>query len=553
MNKALEKDRRLRYQNASDLESDLNRLRRDSTTVTSPRDGIGPPMLPSRRRWVGLGAAALAVVLAGALWLDWRTETSESVSETTGGGVAPAAASIAVLPFADMSPGRDQEYFSEGISEELLNLLARIPELRVTSRSSAFSFKGQNLKIREIAEKLHVAHVLEGSVSKAGDQMRIRAQLIEASSDTQLWSNTYNRTLDDVFAIQDQIASDVVAQLKVTLLGEVPSVEATDPEAYALTLQARHLNRLRTVEGFEEAIMLCRQALVLDPEFAAAWAELAFAYSRQATFGLRSVDETYRLARDAAHQALTINPGHAPAHAVLGHIAASYDRDLAAAAEHLEQALRLEPSNTDILGSAAVLAKSLGRLTEAIALGEYIVARDPVNSRGHSGLGASYYYSGREDEAIACWRTALKLSPGRFGMQSWIGIAMLLKGEPGAALEVIAKEPSEVHRWISLVPAHHSLGHSAESDEVLTDLIKKYERQAAYNIAYVLAYRGETDRAFEWLARAVEYNDGGLAEIVAEPLFAGLHSDERWQPFLASIDRAPDQLAAIDFQVTLPD
>jgi TolB-like protein len=230
--------------------------------------------------------------------------------------------SIAVLPFVNMSDDAGNEYFSDGISEELLSLLAKLPELRVISRSSAFSFKGKDIAIPEIARQLNVAHILEGSVRKSGNTLRITAQLIEARSDTHLWSETWDRPLDDIFAIQDEIAATVVEQLKITLLGAVPRVQETDPEAYALYLQARHLWRQVTAEALEQSKALFEQSLAIDPDYAAAWVGLARNYTYQAGVDLLlTYEEGYTLAREALEKALAINPDYAPAHAVLGWIA----------------------------------------------------------------------------------------------------------------------------------------------------------------------------------------------------------------------------------------
>jgi len=459
--------------------------------------------------------------------------------------------SIAVLPFADMSPEGDQEYFGNGIAEELLNLLAGIPGLLVAARTSSFSFKGQNLEIPEIAERLHVAHVLEGSVRKSGNQVRITAQLIRAADGFHLWANTWDRSVDDIFAIQDEIAADVAAQLKVTLLGAAPTVAKTDPEAYALFLQARQVGRQGTAESLEQSIALYKRALAIDPDYAAAWAGLANRYSNQTSLGLRPIDEGFRLAREATNRALAIDPEYAPAHALLGRIAMPHG-DPVAAAPHYERALELAPTDASIVNTAAAFAHRLGRLDEAMALWEYAVARDPVGTGRHVGLGVAYLLAGRSEEAIASLRTALSLSPGRVGTQYWIGVALLSKGEPEAALAAIQLESSEALRLIGLPMAYHALGQVAESDAALAELIEKYEQTAAYNIAYVLAFRGQADRAFEWLDKAVEYNDPGLSGISVDPLFANIHDYPRWLAFLESIGQSPEQLAAIEFNVTLP-
>ena len=459
--------------------------------------------------------------------------------------------SIAVLPFVNMSDDAGNEYFSDGISEELLNLLAKIPELRVISRSSAFSFKGKDMKVADVARELNVAHILEGSVRKAGNQVRITVQLIEARSDTHLWSETYDRMLDDIFAIQDEIAAAVVAQLKVTLLGAAPVVRETDPQAYALYLQGRHLRRQMTAEGNEQAQALLQQALAIDPGFAAAWEELGSVYFNQVPINQRPIDEGYTLAREATNKALAIDPDYAMAHASLGSIAMIYDNDLAATARHFERALQLEPANTVIIISAAHLTASLGRPDEALALIEFAVSRDPVNPIGHFILGSYYIRAGRWDEAIASFRTALTLSPGSNMAQYQIGIALLLKGEPQAALEVMQLEADVLDRMFGLPMVYHALGKKDESDAALAALIEQDERDAAYGIACVLAYRGEADSAFEWLDRAVEYRNPALSGILDEPLFANIHDDPRWQPFLESIGKSPEQLAAIEFEVTL--
>jgi TolB-like protein/Tfp pilus assembly protein PilF len=459
--------------------------------------------------------------------------------------------SIAVLPFVNMSSDAEQEYFSDGLSEELLNLLTKIPQLRVTSRSSAFSYKGKDFKIADVGRELNVRYVLEGSVRKAGKQLRITAQLIETGSDTHLWSETYDRTLDNIFAIQDEIASKVVRQLKVTMLGAAPVVEETRPEAYALYLQARQLRRTRNEGLIEQAKRLLQQALEIDPGYAAAWIELSNVYAYQANMGLIPIEEGRALAREAVDKALAIDPEYAPALTNLSFFAWAYDNNLDTAARYLQRALQLEPANTDIISYAADLTRSLGRLDEAIALGEYIVARDPVNAGAHGSLGQYYTIAERWDESIAAYRTALRLSPGISGAQYAIGMALLLKDEPQAALEAMQLEES-TWRLIGLPLAYHALGHADESDAALAALIEQNEQGAAYNIAYILAFRGEADRAFEWLDKAVEYKDSGLAVILNEVLFSNIFDDPRWLPFLESIGKSPEQLAAIEFKVTLP-
>lgn len=460
--------------------------------------------------------------------------------------------SIAVLPFVNMSSNVDQEYFSDGISEELLNLLAKIPELRVISRSSAFSYKGKDMNLAHVAEELNVAHILEGSVRKAGNQVRITAQLIEARSDTHLWSETYDRTLNNIFAIQDEIASTVVEQLKVILLGKVPLVQQTDPEAYALYLQGRHLRGQNTAVSLEQAQELLQQALAIDPDYAPAWVAVGSVYTRQTNRGQRTIEEGFTLVREALNKALAIDPGYAPAYASLGWFAMTIDNDLFAAAHYLERALQLEPTNPSIIRKAAHLTASLGRLDEAITLVEFVTARDPVSASAHSNLGLYYIFARRWDEAIDSYNTSLTLTPGFSGAQSAIGVALLFKGDLQGALEAMQMDDS-VFGMIGLPLVYHALGQANESDAALEELIEKHEQGWAFNIAYVFAYRGQADRAFEWLDKAVENKDGGLSEIIGEPLFDNIHDDPRWLPFLESIGKSPEQLDVIEFEVTLPE
>ncbi len=500
------------------------------------------------RNAIGGGVVAFALwgVVATA-WLFFGPEVGPR-------GAQPAAASgidlpsIAVLPFADMSPEQDQEYFSDGISEELLNLLAKVPGLQVAARTSSFSFKGENVEIPEIAARLKVDHVLEGSVRKAGDQVRITAQLIRSDDGFHVWSESWDRSLEDIFAIQDEIAAEVVEQLKVTLLGGAPTVAETDPEAYALVLRARHLSEQRTAESMTRAEELFREALAIDPEYAPAWSGLAFNYFRQAGTW-RPIQEALELAREAAKRALEIDPDHAPAHTLLGRIA-SGEGDLTTAARHHERALALDPGGAYTMGQAALILQALGRVEETITLEEWVVARDPVS--GHLNLGLAYLGVGRWADAVESLRTAVELKPAAGGVQSFLGTAMLYTGEPEAALAVIEDEPVEPFRLIAASMAYHALGRTPESDSTLAELIEKYEQDAAYNIAYVVAYRGEIDRAFEWLDKAVTYEDPGLSEIFIRPEFEVLSDDPRWLPFLERIGKSPEQLAAIEFEVTLP-
>ncbi|NNF48809.1 MAG: tetratricopeptide repeat protein [Woeseiaceae bacterium] len=461
--------------------------------------------------------------------------------------------SIAVLPFVNLSSDQEQAYFADGLSEELLNLLAKIPALRVIARTSSFSYRGQDIDVANVSRELEVDNLLSGSVRKAGNKVRITTKLIRAEDNSHIWAETYERTLDDIFLIQDEIAAAVVTQLKVKLLGEVPTSEKTDPRAYALYLEAREQARQYKTTGFERSIDLYQEALDIAPDYAAAWAGLAESYIWLTNRALLDIDEGYVQARNAANKALALDPDHALAYANLGRIAMLRDGDLQSAAQNLERALELDSTNPQIIRAAATLLTNLVRLEEAIGLLEYAAARDPVNSDVHANLALGYYYAGRAEEAIASYRTALSLSPGAFGLRSFIGAAFLFNGEPAAALAEIQQELNEAWRLVGEAMAYHGLGRAAESDAKLTELIEKYDPEWTYNIAYVLAYRGETDQAFERLNNAMKRNDPGLSEIAPAPEFANIETDPRWLPFLESIGKAPGQLAAVEFKVTLPE
>jgi TolB-like protein/Tfp pilus assembly protein PilF len=481
------------------------------------------------------------------------TADGDAEAEAQTPDVAYPPNSIAVLPFINMSDDEANEYFSDGISEELLNLLVRVPELRVTSRTSAFSLKGKDINAREIARDLNVAHFLEGSVRKDGDRVRITAQLIDARTDHHLWSATYDRTLDDIFAIQDEIAGAVVGELKVALLGSAPTIRKTVPEAYSLFLQARRLGTRFSSEAFEQSNSLYKKALEIDPGYAAAWSGLAMNYINQTLLSFRFMDEGIGLAREAADRALALDPEMALAYAQLSGIALRFDLDLDAAARYMERALLLEPTSPDILRQAAVLCSSLGRPDEAISLNRYVVGRDPINPVSHYYLGLSYLWAGRLDEAVSSFRTAMMLNPDHASTHYRIGTAMYLKGDFEAALKEMLQERGVTKRLMGEAMMRYALGDTDASDAVLAQLIAKHEKTTAYNIAYLKAFRGEADSAFEWLDRAVQYHDTGLPQIPYQPEFDRIRDDARWLPFLESIGMAPHQLASIEFDVTLPE
>ena len=461
-------------------------------------------------------------------------------------------ASIAVLPFVNMSADRDQEFFSDGISEELLNLLAKVPRLRVISRRSAFAYRGQDVNIGNVARELNVTHVLEGSVRKAGNQVRITVQLIEALSDTNLWSESYDRKLNDIFAIQDDIAAAVVDQLKIELLGDAPTTRVVNAEAYALYLQARYLGRLHTPEGWQQSNQLYDDALAIDPTYAAAWSEKSSNYSNMAGSGQIDAREGADLAREASRAALSIDPNYAPAYSTLGWVDMVFDGNFALAAGHYERALALDPNSLPIISNTATLLLYIGRYDEAIRLREYAMARDPVNAVGHFNLGVTYMVANRLDESIASLESTLRLAPKFNQVHNYLAVAHLLKGDYETALEISQQSPLEHYRLSGRALAYFALGEQEKSDAALAELIDQHSERRAFVIATVHAYRNEPDQALEWLDKAIDDGNPSVIDTSHEPLFVGLREDPRWPPLIESLGQSPEQKAEVSIEVALP-
>jgi adenylate cyclase len=462
--------------------------------------------------------------------------------------------SIAVLPFVDMSQEGDQEYFSDGISEELLNLLAKIPELRVISRSSAFSYKGKDINLVQVARELNVANILEGSVRKAGDQVRITVQLIEARSDTHLWSETYDRTLEDIFSVQDEISAAVVAKLKVILLGAPPKVDVTDAGAYTLFLQAEHLvNTKTTEESLKNAASLYKEVLLIDPEYVPAWLGLSRAYNRSIGIKALPVEETKALLYDALEQALLYQPESSEALSQLAWNKFKNDGDYQSAAKLFERAYLSDPTNTKLIGNISIFLTSLGRQAEGISFAEYQIARDPANSIAQNNLGIRYRYAKQFEKAEKAFKTAMTLDSSHAGLGYELGATYLLAGDYAAASAAFEEEPFQVFQQIGLVMSYHALNEQARSDELLEELISSYGERIAYYIAQMMAVRGQIDEAYEWLEKAHSAGEYEFDNVVTEPLLDNLRSDPGWLPFLRRVGKAPEQLERIKFDVALPE
>ncbi len=453
--------------------------------------------------------------------------------------------SIAVLPFVNMSSDPEQEYFSDGLSEELLNLLAKIPELRVAARTSSFSFKGKDLEIPEIASRLKVAHILEGSVRKSGNQIRITTQLIQADNGFHLWSETYDRQLDNIFQIQDEIAIAVVDALKINLLGEAPRVIETDPEAYQLFLQGQYLGNSSSVETLPQAIRLLKDALDIDPDYAPAWTELAFAYISNSGYGLMPIKDAFLLADEAIERSLESDPDHAGAYAARGISNVFNKFNFKAGIDDFRHALLLDPGNAGVISSNGTGARVLGRLDESIQLFDSAIERDPLTPLTHVLKGGAYLNVGRLDESEAAYRNALLLSPNFTGLHYRLARVKLGKGDVPAALSEIEQETNDVYGPTGRAMVYHTLANRESSQLALDDLIENHAGSAAYQIAEVYAFRNEADKAFEWLEQSVAIRDSGIITTLGNPALLGLRTDPRWQPFL-------EKLGLLEFWLEMP-
>ena len=514
--------------------------------------GLPPDALNARRsllrrmnRRLNLAIATVAgfLVLYFLLYHFWLGKhLTEPISEEAHASseAAPVAGvpvplrSIAVLPFVDMSQSKDQQYLADGLAEELLNLLAKIPELRVAARTSSFVFKDKPEDMTLIARDLHVAHVLEGSVRKAGNQVRITAQLIRADSGYHLWSETYDRTLDDIFKLQDQIAGAVVQALKVKLLGGALPERATPTnlEAYNLYLQGRFFSGLHTREGFGKAVDYLERAVKLDGSYEPSWTSLSIVYGDMAARGFMPPEQALPKARAAVSEALQLNQKSARAHVALGYLHMNDDWDWAAADTQMQQALALEPGSADVLHAAASLDLVLGRVDESVRMFLAALARDPLRASSYSNLGVAYFADGRLDEAERAFRKSIELRPAAGYTHNGLGLVLLWKGRLNEALEEMKRESDEMWRLEGLAVVYAAMHRRADSDAALTELISKFQKESPYVVATVYGYRGEVSEAFTWLERALSERDATLTSIKSDPLFRKIRSDPRYDALL---------------------
>jgi TolB-like protein/Tfp pilus assembly protein PilF len=452
--------------------------------------------------------------------------------------------SIAVLPFADLSPEKDQEYFSDGITEELLNLLASVPDLRVISRTSAFSFKDKDLSLGEIAKALDVAYLLEGSVRKQGGQVRITVQLIEAGTDRHLWSENYDRELSNIFAVQDDVATNVLDRLKVSLLNGAPTVRVVDPVAYNLYLQAMHIRRDGSKDATQRSLELFEEAVTIDSTFIDAWLQLSKKYRGLHAHMLITEGEARELEINAINQAVALEPDNPRVLARLSDIS-SRDGDLASAAAFLNRALGTGSQDIEVLYASAMFLENLLRFEGAAVIWKATLSEDPVYSSIHYRIGFDYVLLHEWEQARQALEAARRLSPQGPGIANLLAYTMIELGDPEAALQWALDEPSPNWHNVALLWAHDALGNKAQADAALAQLMEADPTYAIHWIAAAYATRGELDLAMDYLEQ--EGTPDNYLRFA--PWFDRLHGHPRWEAYLDKAPHSMEELAAIEFVI----
>jgi len=503
----------------------------------------------SRRRISATELSILTVllVIAGTLlWVYGSRRGAESVpinrtatAPATSQSFAPPPHSVAVLPFVDMSEKKDQEYFGDGMAEEIIDLLTKVPGLYVPARTSSFYFKGKPTKVDDIARELRVAHILEGSIRKSGNQIRVTAQLVRSENGYHLWSETYDRDLRDVFKVQDEIANAVVQALQIGLMGGPltrPKGGTQNLEAYQLYLRAVSAQLQPAAPSQVAVRKFLDQAIALDPKFGLAWSEIAWSTLVSADNGDLDSKEGYERARQLAQHALQLSPELADAHVVLQYVHLTYDWDWGASEREGQLALSADPNNSTALMVSGLVSSTLGRWDDAVRRLRLAVVRDPLDTYVNFNLGTAFYLAGRFADAEGQYRRVIALAPGFGWAYPYLGKTLLAEGKPEAALAVVQQAKQETDRMAMLSIALQAAGRTAEADDALSALLTKFANTDGYWVAMTYAYRGDRDHALQWLERSYAQKNIYLREILGEPLLKNLANDPRYKAFLRKMN-----------------
>ena len=538
----------------------------ESGTKVAPRAANA-----SKKSPVAILIAALVLIglLGGAWWLVERPKRDHTNNASESAKALPAAEakapdqnSVAVLPFVNLSADKGGEYFSDGVSEELLTVLQKIPGLHVAARTSAFSFKGKNATAQEIGQKLGVAHLVEGSIRRSGDSVRIAARLSRVDTGEELWSENYTRDLKDVFAVQAELAQTIVAQLRGRFAGadagstakeriqaEVQAAAkggTTNVEAHEAYLQGRFFINRHSEKEADQARAAFQRAVELDPNFALAWAGLAQThiwYCNYATEGgQKGFNAHLAAARESLEKALAIEPDLPEALSARAVIETNFDYNWKGATETLRKALALAPEDPALLMEAGNLAAIRSEVAQGQELVRHAVSVDPVNALARAFYASSLSAGGHYQEARAEYARVIELNPSAPNSHASVGLCYLLEGKFDEAVAAAEHDSADWARLLVVSSARWSQKRVTESDAALRELIAKYGETAAYQIAEVYGYRNDKDHAFEWLERARRQRDAGLATLRIDLLLKNLHGDPRWNALLHTMGLADDQL-----------
>jgi len=463
--------------------------------------------------------------------------------------------SVLVLPFLNLSADPGQEYFADGIAEEVLNLLAKIEELRVISRSTSWTFKGKEIDVNEVRDKLDISHILEGSVRRAGNQVRVTAQLIDAHTDRHLWSETYDRSLDDIFAIQDDIAARVVGQLRLELADGPPTSEQISPRAYELYLEGHYLTQtVDTPEAYAEAVELLSAAVEIEPAYVPAlWVLGRAMVNHFEILGLIETEASIRRLHELRDRIVALAPDSSYANFWLYYDAAQ-EGNIQAAANYLERAVADRSSSHVYFAQsgAAWMFIRLGRYDEAAALAQYTVNRDPACSMCVNTLAYAARFAGRHREAAEALEDLLQWRKVSGDVYWNIGVAWLVAGEPAKALEHFEKDEVGPGRVLGRLLALHDLGRFEEFNAEFSKLRADPE-QHPEGTARIAAWTGQNDLAFEYMERTVEREGPEIVRVFRTDLYGPIKSDPRWREFLDRYDSADEEdWSHIRFNPELP-
>ena len=491
----------------------------------------------SRRKFAAI-TVSIAILAAGVplfqlsrskpTWLPWANAASTASQK-----------SIAVLPLLNESGDPGDEYFSDGLSEELIAALAQVKGLKVIGRSSSFRFKNKKEDSKTIGEKLGVSTLLEGTVRKQGDQVRIVAELVNAADGTELWSRTFDRELKDIFAVQAEIAEAVATSLELTVLSaqDKPANNAATKsvEAHNAYLQGHFYFERGNLEDYRKAVGFFEQATRLDPDYALAYAERSEAWAWIGDLSSEKQKEAWAAAGSDAEKAVAVDPALAEAHAALGWVRFFIEWRFAEGLAELTRAQQLSPWNATANDLMARVVVYLGQFQEAEKLARQAVELDPLAYQARTSLARILFNEGKVDEAEASARKAAELQPAAAGNHRWQVFVAIQRGDGETALREAQFEPNEGYRRFELALAHYARGERRAADEALAELIVKDRDFLAYQIAEVYAWRGETDKAFEWLQVSLDNHDTGTLSVFINPFMRGLRHDARYKSLLTKI------------------